>query len=165
MDELDGTTETDDTPEHVFDDYTAEELLEQAQGNAQGTVIVTVAYLQAKGLSVDDWADGVGRIFVRGWDTSRAWDAAEFLDAMLTNFQATGAEVVSTQFDPDRSEATISGWPDPDLCAVFGVDPSLAARFHGVAAPIAAALGLSWEWHRDGEETRLVTTRQLDETR
>lgn len=163
MSDLDGTENVERPSDHIFDDYTTEELLEQAQSNAQGTFIVTASFLQARGLSVDEWAEGVGQIFVRGWDTSRAWDAAEFMDAMLTNFRAVGAEVVQTRFDPERSEATISGWPDPDLCAVFGVDPNLAARFHGVATPIAAALGLDWEWHRDGEETRLLATRRRDE--
>ncbi len=163
MGDLDGTESAESTLDSIFDDYTTEELLEQAQSNAQGTFIVTAAYLHARGLPVDEWAEGVGQIFVRGWDTSRPWDAAEFMDAMLTNFRAVGAEVIQTRFDPDRSEATISGWPAPDLCAVFDVDPNLAARFHGVATPIAAALGLDWEWHRDGEETQLVSTRRRDE--
>lgn len=163
MDELDGTDNREGAQGYVFDDFTVEELLEQAQSNAQGTFIATASYLQARGLPVDEWAEGVGQIFVGGWDTSRAWDAAEFMDAMLTNFRAVGAEVIQTRLAPDRSEATISGWPDPDLCAVFGVDPNLAARFHGVATPIAAALGLDWEWHQDGGETRLITTRHRDE--
>ncbi len=160
MGEQDGIENDERTPEHIFDDYTTEELLEQAQSNAQGTFIATASYLQGRGISVDEWAEGVGQIFVGGWDTSRVWDAAEFMDAMLTNFRAVGAEVVQTRFDPLRSEATISGWPDPDLCAVFGIDPNLAARFHGVATPIAAALGLNWAWYRDGEETRLVSARR-----
>ena len=163
MSEVGGTDIHDDRQGQVFDDYTVEELLEQAQSNAQGTFIVTASFLHARGIPIDEWAEGVGQIFARGWDTSRPWDAAEFMDAMLTNFRAGGAEIVQTRFDPDRSEATISGWPDPDLCAVFGVDPNLAARYHGVAAPIAATLGLGWTWRRDGDETHLVASRRRDE--
>ena len=144
--------------EHGHADYTAEELLEQAQANAQALIIATLAFLDARGLPVADWAEAVGATFGRGWDDPRPWDPGEFLDAMLTNYRALGALVVAVDLGPGRAEATLTGFPDPDLCAVFGVAPDRVARFHDVAAPIARARGLVWSWDVDADQTRLVVT-------
>ena len=43
-----------------FADYTAEELLEQAQSNAQATIMATAIFLHRKGISLDEWAESMG---------------------------------------------------------------------------------------------------------
>ena len=145
--------------EHGHDAYTTEELLEHAQANGQLAIIATAAFLHERGVPFDDWTQAIGRLFARGWGPPRPWDAGEFLDAILTNVRALGGEVAATLLAPDRAEAVSTGFPDPDLCAQFGVDPALAARYNDAIAPIAVERGLSWIWTRDGAQTHYVVTR------
>lgn len=140
---------------------TAEELLEQAQSNGQATIIATVAFLTERQIPLSAWTASLGRTFARAWEEPAPWDAGEFLDAMLTNFRSLGAAVVSADLTPDRAEATITGFPDPELCALFAVDPALVTAFNDVPTPIAAERSLHWQWSRTGEQTRYLVTRSL----
>lgn len=154
--------DTDDAEfaiDHGHDAYAVEELLEQAQANAQAMVIATVKFLQASEVPLEAWTEAIGCVFAQGWDEPRPWDAGEFLDAMLTNYRALGAAVTSVALGPERAEAVTVGFPDPDLCAVFGVEPALAARFNDAPAPIARDRALIWSWQLDGEQTRYVVAR------
>ncbi len=116
--------------EHGHAEYSDAELLEQARDNAQALILATVAFLQERGIPPAEWAAAIGETFARGWGDPRPWDAGEFLDAMLTNLRALGAEVKQAEFGVDHAEATTTGFPDPELCALFGIDPSHAAVFH-----------------------------------
>lgn len=145
--------------EHGHAEYSESELLEQAQANAQALVIATTKFLGDRGVPLEAWTGAIGCIFAQGWDEPRPWDAGEFLDAMLTNYRALGAVVEAVELAPDQAQATTRGFPDPDLCAVFGVEPSLAARFHDAPAPIARDRQLDWSWTLDGEETRIFVKR------
>ncbi len=135
---------SDFTIEHGYAEYSDAELLEQAQGNAQALILATVAFLEQRGIPPAEWATAIGESFAQGWGDPRPWDAGEFLDAMLTNLRAFGAEVKGAELGVDRAEATITGFPDPGLCSLFGVDPAHAAVFHDAAAAIAAPRGLRW---------------------
>lgn len=149
--------------EHGHADYTDAELLEQARGNAQALILATVAFLEQRGIPTSDWAAAIGETFAAGWSEVRPWDAGEFLDAMLTNLRALGAEVTAVELDVDRAEAAIAGFPDPALCALFGVDPARAAVLHDAAAAIAAPRGLLWSWRFGGDgATRLVVERKAE---
>jgi hypothetical protein len=146
--------------EHGHAEYSAAELLEQAQSNAQALILATLAFLEERGIPPAEWATAIGEIFARGWGDPRPWDAGEFLDAMLTNLRALGAEVKQTDLGVDHAEASISGFPDSELCALFGVDPSHVALFHGAAAAIAARRGLRWTWELEPDGvTRFVVER------
>ncbi|MGH2617346.1 MAG: hypothetical protein ACRDJC_19105 [Thermomicrobiales bacterium] len=147
--------------EHGHADYTDAELLEQAWGNAQALILATMAFLEARGIPPAEWAAAIGETFSRAWGDPRPWDAGEFLDAMLTNLRALGAEVAQTELGVDRAEATTSGFPDAELCALFGIEPSRAAVMHDAAAAIAAPRGLDWmsRLEPDGS-TRIIVERR-----
>ena len=150
--------------EHGHADDTAAELLEQARGNAQALILATVAFLEQRGIPPAEWAAAIGETFAAGWGDVRPWDAGEFLDAMLTNLRALGADVTTVELGVDRAAATISGFPEPALCELFGVDPERAAVIHDAAAAIAAPRGLSWSWRfGDDGATRLVVERKAEE--
>jgi hypothetical protein len=150
--------------EHGHADYTDAELLEQARNNAQALILATVAFLEKRGIPPSEWAMAIGATFAAGWGEPRPWDAGEFLDAMLTNLRALGAEVIEVELGVERAEATVTGFPDPALCDLFGVDPRRAAVIHDAAAAIAASRGLTWTWQM-GEEgvTRFVVERAGEE--
>jgi hypothetical protein len=135
--------------EHGHADYSTAELLEQARQNAQATILATVAFLESRGIPPREWAAAIGETFSRGWGEPRPWDAGEFLDAMLTNLRALGAEVRAVDLGVDRAEAETTGFPDPDLCALVGVSPETVAIFHDAVGAIAAPRGLGWSWQID----------------
>ena len=87
---------SDFTIEHGHAEYSEGELLEQARENAQALLLATIAFLEARGVPPAEWAAAIGERFSRGWGEPRPWDAGEFLDAMLTNLRAFGAELVMT---------------------------------------------------------------------
>ena len=151
---------SDFTIEHGHAEYSDAELLEQARGNAQAVILATVAFLHERGIPPEEWAAALGATFARGWGDIRAWDAGEFLDAMLTNLRALGADVETVELGVDRAMATTTGFPDPELCVLFAVDPSRVAVFHDAAATIAAPRGLRWTWElKPGGVTRFVVER------
>jgi hypothetical protein len=146
--------------EHGHAEYSDAELLEQARQNAQALILATVAFLEARGIPPGEWAASVGDIFSRGWGEPRPWDAAEFLDAMLTNLRSLGATVISVELGVDRAEATTTEFPDPELCAALGIAPARVAVYHAAAAAIAAPRGLRWSWELDAAGvTRFVVER------
>jgi hypothetical protein len=146
--------------EHGHAEYSDAELLEQARGNAQALILATVAFLNERGIPPQEWVTAIGATFARGWGAPRAWDAGEFLDAMLTNLRALGAEVTSIELGVDRATAEVTGFPDPALCALFGVDAADAALFHETAAVIATPRGLRWTWETGADgATRFVVER------
>lgn len=144
--------------EHGHEDYDADELLEQAQANAQALLAATAGFLAERGL-LADWAAALGERFGRGWGDPRPWDAAEFLDAMLTNYRALGAEVLVHRLGVDRAEATIGPFPDPEVLAMVGLPADAADAFHDAPAAIAAPRGLDWRWVRDGEDVHFLVER------
>lgn len=150
---------TDFAIEHGHAEYGPEELLEQARANAQALLLGTVRFLGERGVPAAEWAAALGEAFGAGWGRVRPWDAAEFLDAMLTNYRALGAAVVSVRLGVEAAEATLGGFPDPELCAQLGVAPEAADAFHDVPAVIAAPRGLHWRWVREGDVVHVVVER------
>jgi hypothetical protein len=157
------TPSSDFSIEHGHADYTDGELLEQARNNAQALVLATIAFLETRGIPPTEWAAAIGETFSRGWGEPRPWDASEFLDAMLTNLRALGAEVIEVELGVERAEATARGFPDPALCELLGVDPAQAAAIHDAAAAIAAPRGLTWSWTpgTDGTTRYLVESQTV----
>lgn len=134
--------------EHGHDAYTEEELLEQAQFNAQALLLASVAALGDAPNTVERWTKGVADIFLHGWDRDREWRAAEILDALLTNYRSFGAQVIDVQFDADVSKATIAELPDLELAESLGVPEQQADVIFRIGAHISAALGHTLEWRR-----------------
>ena len=134
--------------EHGHAEYSDAELLEQARSNAQALILATVVFLEERGVPPAEWAAAIGATFARGWGEPRPWDAGEFLDAMLTNLRALGAEVKVAELGVDRAEATTTGFPDRELCALFAVDPAHAAvaRISAWALPRACSSSSASEY-------------------
>jgi hypothetical protein len=145
-----------DEEQYGYADYSAEELLELAQSNAQATILATALFLHQKGVPLDEWAAAIGKTFALAWSDAKPWEAGEFLDAMLTNLRSLGATVVSAQLGIDRAEAVVTGFPDPGLSELLSIDPALAVRYNDAARVIAAKVGLVWEWKRSRNRLYLV---------
>lgn len=135
-----------------------EELLDLARANAQALIIATTGYLAQAGIPLEGWSGYLGNVFANSWDDSMAKDPRAFLEAALTNYQALGAQVVSTTFEEGRAEAVITGFPSDELCAELEADCSLAEAYNDLGAVVAERLGLTWWWGSSGGRTTLVAT-------
>jgi hypothetical protein len=144
---------------HGHADYTADELLEQAQANAQALILATVRFLLDGSAGVETWATALGNLFARAWGEAGPWEAGVLLDAMLTNYRALGARVISVHLASAVAEAVITGFPDSDLCTLFAVSADEAAGFHQVATVIAQQRDLTWSWQVNGDQTHFTVTR------
>lgn len=142
-----------------YSDYSVDHLLEQAQINAQATIMATALFLHQKGVSLDEWTAYLGKTFALAWSDAAPWEAGEFLDAVLVNMRALGARVTAAELGVDRAEATIIGFPDYELCEFFSIDPALVARFNDATSVMAEKAGLNWEWKRMGKQVRYTVTR------
>src|SRR6187399_16584 len=153
---------TGDAENDSFLDETSDDLLEQSQQNAQALILGTISLLDDLGVVPEAWADGLGERFAAAWSDEEPWEPIEFLDAMLTNYRSLGASVEETNLEDDPITAVISGFPDEELCEVFGIDPKDAGIYHRVAAEIARRRNLLWTWVVDDD---LVTfsVRALDD--
>lgn len=137
-------------------DRSVEELLDLARANAQALIIATTGYLAQAGIPLEGWSEYLGTVFANSWDDSMANDPQAFLEAALTNYQALGAEIVSTTFEDGRAEAVISGFPSGDLCAELDADCALAEAYNDLGSVVAQRLGLTWWWGSSDGRTTLV---------
>ena len=142
------------TPSH--NEYDDTELLQHGQANAQAVIIATVAYLQERGVPLDEWAAGMGRRFTAAWGAPEPWTAPEFLDAMLANLRSLGAEVEWADLDdPTVAAATLSGLFDEELCLLFGTERADVLHYLDATREIAALRGVVWEWQSDGDDVQI----------
>lgn len=148
-DETLSSRETYSEIEHGHDAYSDEELLEQSQFNAQALLMASVAALDGGEETVARWARGVAEVFVRGWDTDRAWEPAEVLDALLTNYRSFGANVIDADLTGAPATATIADLPDLELAESLGVSDEHADAIFRIGAYLATSLGRTLSWSRD----------------
>lgn len=146
--------------EHGHDAYTDEELLEQAQFNAQALLLASVAALEGGDEALERWTRGVAEVFGRGWDQERAWEASEVLDALLTNYRSFGAQVIDVDFDAEAPTATIADLPDLELTEELGVPETHGDAIFQIGSHLAASLGRTLTWARadDASDVTLTVT-------
>jgi hypothetical protein len=141
--------------EHGHDDYTAEELLEQSQLNAQALVLSVFASLGDDPAAVTRMAAGIAETFLRAWDAEREWAPVEILDALLTNFRSLGGEV--DQYEPEEvaPSAEIEGLPDPVLVEQLGIPATAFRPMLLVCQRLVEGLGCELEWSHDASAGRV----------
>lgn len=134
------------------DEYTAEELLEQAQINAQALFLGTAEALAPEPELLDRWRASLTATFIRGWDTDAEWEPADILYALVTNYQAFGAEVMSAQFEEDPPSVTIFNLPNIHLADALDIAPDRMHHLFRIGEALASRLGgkLTWSVDADG---------------
>lgn len=142
-----------------MNEFTSDQVLQQATSNAQALTVVTAAYLKAKGLPPDEYWSFVSDKFTWGWDELKGKGALEAMRVFGLNMVSVGATLESLSGDENRAEAVVSNWPSPDLLQAFGVDRGDADRGYAVFDSIAKYLGLRYEWRRRGERVTLSLAR------
>ena len=136
-------------------EFTAEELSQQAQGNANALAFLALAYLKEKGQSAAEWADFFGRRVAPGWEGLHGQGAHAAARVIALNVASVGATVHRLSGDEQQAEVTVSGWPAQDMLEFTGLTKADATPMWDVFRPIAAYLNLRYEWQEEGEQVRL----------
>lgn len=143
---------TDPEMDGEGEEFSAEELLEQAQINAQALFLGTAEALASDGQLLEQWRMSLAATFIRGWDTDAEWEAADILYALATNYQAFGAEVMEARFEETPPSVTIFNLPNIHLADALGIAPDRMQHLFRIGEDLAARLGgrLTWSVDEDG---------------
>jgi len=141
-------------------EFTTEELLSQASGNATAFILTTIAYLQERGLDVKDFVAYFGRQFAPGWDELRAQPVAAVARTAALNAVSVGCTLGSLSGDETRAKIVITGWPDAEeLSPVLGLQPNAGDAMWDSFYPIMEPLGIRYAWRREDGTVRLTYER------
>jgi len=135
------------------EEYSAEDLLEQAQINAQALFLGTAEALASDSQRLDAWRKSLAATFIRGWDTDDKWEPADILYALVTNYQAFGAVVVEARFEDVPSSVTIANLPNVHLADALGIAPDRMHHLFRIGEDLAARLGGSLSWTSGPDDT------------
>lgn len=135
------------------EDYSAEELLEQAQINAQALFMGTAASFAGDATALAAWRNTLAATFIRGWDTDMEWEAPDILYALVTSYRSYGAEVVEADFDAAEPMCVITNLPNRFLAEALDVDPVEMEHLFRIGEDLANQLGgaLLWKVSPEGD--------------
>ncbi len=142
-----------------MDEFTKDEVLQQAKANAQALALVAIGYIKEKDLPLDEYWSFVGEKFILGWDSLKGKGALVGMRMFALNMVSVGGTLESLSGGEARAEATIVDWPSPDLLQAFGGSRGDVDRMYAVFEPIAAVLGLKYEWRRQGDRVTLTLSQ------
>jgi hypothetical protein len=142
-----------------MDEFTTDEVLQQAKMNAQALFLVAIGYMKEKGLSLDEFWSFLGEKFTLGWDSLKGKGARVGMRMFALNMVSVGGTLESLEGDEARAEAIIADWPSPDLMQAFGGSEGDVDRMYAVFQPIADILGLKYEWRRQGDRVTLILSQ------
>ncbi len=140
-------------------EFTTEELLFYAQGNATAFALATIAYLKERGLAVDDYVRFFGRRFAPGWEELRTQPVLAVARTAALNAVSVGGVLRSLSGDEARAEVLIEGWPDEEISSALGLERSEGEAMWDSFGPIMEHLGISYSWRHEGEGVRITFER------
>jgi hypothetical protein len=135
--------------------FTPDQVAERGMDNWQHVLFGTIAYLKARGLSVEDWATFLGAQFAPGW--GRGYTANDFMRQAALNVVSAGASPRSLTGTDDWAECVVGDWPPQGKLASerfnhwFGLSQADVDSFWEVFRPIAAYLGFDYDWYRESD--------------
>jgi hypothetical protein len=141
--------------------FTTEELLSSAQGNATAFVLATIAYLKEQGLTVDDYVRFFGSKFAPGWEELRDQPLA-VARMVARNAVSVGGTLRSLSGDEEHAEVIIEGWPDEQISDTLGLGREEGEAMWNSFAPIMEHIGIRYTWRHEEEDraVRLVFERE-----
>ncbi len=140
--------------------FTSDQLLEQARGNATALTLATFAFFKAQGWALEQLVDFMGTQLARGWETMRGQGAINTMDFVALNMVSYGAKLESLAGDDSKATAIISNWPPRQWLDYFGLTAKDVDAWADLFKPIAASLNLNYERSNDGEKLVYTISRQ-----
>ena len=131
--------------------FTTEELLSYAQGNATAFVLATIAYLKEHGLAVEDYVRFFGSKFAPGWEELREQPLTAVARMAALNAVSVGGTLRSLSGGEDRAEVLIEGWPDEEISGVLGLGHDEGEVMWDSFEPIMEHLGILYSWGHEQE--------------
>jgi hypothetical protein len=136
--------------------FTTEELLTSAQGNATAFVLSTIAYLKEQDLAVDDYVMYFGSKFAPGWEELRDQPIA-VARTVARNAVSVGGTLRSLSGDEEHAEAIIEGWPDEEILGTLGLQRGEGEAMWDSFDPIMKHIGIRYSWgHEEDGAVRLT---------
>jgi hypothetical protein len=137
--------------------FTTEELLSSAQGNATAFVLATFAYLKEQGLAVEDYVRFFGSTFAPGWE-ELADQPLAVARTVARNAVSVGGTLRSLSGGEERAEVIIEGWPDEELLGTLGLGREEGEAMWDSFDPIMEHIGIRYYWGHEEEDgaVRLV---------
>jgi hypothetical protein len=136
--------------------FTPEQIAERGQDNFQHVLFGTIAYLKARGFSVEDWATFLGTLFAPGW--GHGHDARAFMEKAALNVVSAGGSLRSISGNEDWAESVVGDWPPDGKLAserfhhFFGLTQEDVDPFWEIFGPIGEYLGFEYHWYRETEQ-------------
>lgn len=140
-------------------DFSADELYQHAQGNANAFMLVTMAYLKRTGGSIASWTNFAGEQVAPGWRDAADADASQLARIWALNFASVGGAVESLDGDAHQATAAVSNWPsDVDLRDMNltreDIDP-----FFDIGKVIMSSVNATMTWTREGNRVTFTITK------
>jgi hypothetical protein len=104
-----------DVSDAMNTEFSSEELLSQAQGNATALALAAIAYLRDQNLPADEFFKFVGRRFAPGWEELRGRSTEDVARAAALNMVSVGGSLRSLSGDDNHAEVLIAAWPASEL--------------------------------------------------
>jgi hypothetical protein len=136
--------------------FTQEEVLQMAQGNATAFVLTAFAHLKERGLDPDEYVAFFGRKVAPGWEEMRGRPVSEVARAAALNPVSVGATLLSLSGDDTYAEVLLAEWPDREFLEELELTQSDGDRVLNAFEPIMEYLGIRYSWQREGEAVRLT---------
>jgi hypothetical protein len=141
-------------------EFTTDELLSYAQGNATAFALATIAYLKEQGLAVDDYVRFFGRRFAPGWEELRSEPVRVVAQTAALNAVSVGGTLRSLSGDEEHAEVIIDGWPDEEISGTLGLERSDGEAMWDSFEPIMEHLGIRYSWqHEEDGAVRMTFER------
>jgi hypothetical protein len=129
--------------------FTTDDELELLRGSSLAIMLATIRFLQERGVDLGEWTTYLSKAFAGGWDVSEPWSAEEFIDAVLLNLQAFGADSPMAEYDDDSARARITAFPNYDRVEGMGLRTVPGDVLFDLFGEVARSCGLTWSWTRD----------------
>lgn len=136
--------------------FTPAEVSQHALANSSALPYLMVALARAAGRTPDDAVGFAANGLAPDWETFRYAGAAAIVCQMAVNVVASGGELEHFSGGKRNAEARLSGMPLDAEAAFFDVPLSEVDQYYDVFTQLAAHLGYSANWRRDGNEIELT---------
>jgi hypothetical protein len=141
-------------------EFTTEEVLSQAQGNATAFALASIAYAKERDLEVEEYVAFVGRKFAPGWEELRGRTLKEVARIAALNWVSVGGRLSSLSGNDEHAEVVIAGWPGEEELGELGVTQADSEPLWNIFGPIMEYLGVRYSWQRQDGEIRMIFERQ-----
>jgi hypothetical protein len=142
-------------------EFTTEELLAQAQGNATAFILATISYLKEQGLAVDDFVRFFGLRFAPGWEELRSQPVLAVARTAALNAVSVGGTLRSLSGDEAHAEMLIEGWPDEEISGALGLSRGDGEAMWDSFEPIMEHIGIRYSWrHEENGPVRITFERK-----